>query len=115
MNNTTIRVVTETEELESLARVWDSLLPKCRDDNSIYLTHEWLSTWWKHFGERKKLNILLIEKGRQVIGIVPLMKTEYRIGLIKLDYDPHEKLEEQGFSRIYASDSVDAFLEVKMQ
>lgn len=85
MSNTTIRVVTETEEFKSLAGGWDSLLQKCGDDNSIYLTHEWLSTWWRYFGERKKLNILLIEKEHQLIGIVPLMKTEYKIGLIKLD------------------------------
>jgi CelD/BcsL family acetyltransferase involved in cellulose biosynthesis len=41
-------------------------------------------TWWKHFGESKKLNVLLIEKEGQTIGIVPLMRTEYRIGLIKI-------------------------------
>ena len=80
-----MRIVAELREFESLAGVWDSLLQKCRDDNAIYLTHEWLSTWWKHFGDGKKLNILLIEKERHVIGIVPLMRTEYRIGLIKLD------------------------------
>ena len=85
MSNMTIKVVAESKDFESLAGVWNSLLPKCRDNKSIYLTHEWLSTWWKHFGERKKLNILLIEKGHQVIGIVPLMKTEYRIGLIKFN------------------------------
>lgn len=62
MDKTKIRVVTEPKELETLATVWDSLLGKCREDNSIYLTHEWLSTWWKHFEEGKKLNILLIEK-----------------------------------------------------
>lgn len=31
-----------------------------------------------------KLNILLIEKGRQVIGIVPLMKAEYKMGLVRV-------------------------------
>ena len=78
-----IRVITESEEFESLAGVWNSLLQRSKDDNSIYLTHEWLSTWWKHFGEGKKLNILLVEQDHQVIGVVPLMKSEYRIGLVK--------------------------------
>ncbi len=80
-----VRVVTEAREFESLKGIWDSLSQKCRDDNSVYLTHEWLSTCWQHLGQGKKLNILLIEKGRRVIGIIPLVKTEYRIGLIKLD------------------------------
>ena len=83
MSSTRIRVVAESKEFESLAGVWDSLLQRSVDDKSIYLTHEWLSTWWKHFGGENKLNILLIEREHQVIGIVPLMKSKYRIGLVK--------------------------------
>lgn len=87
MSKTTIRVVTESKEFESLKELWDSLLQKCGDDSSMYLTHEWLSTWWKYFGDRnrKRLNVLLLEKEDQVIGIVPLVITEYRVGLIKLN------------------------------
>jgi CelD/BcsL family acetyltransferase involved in cellulose biosynthesis len=84
MTDTKIRIISESNEFESLSEVWDSLLRKSKDNNPIYLTHEWLLTWWKHFGESKKLNVLLIEKEGQTIGIVPLMRTEYRIGLIKI-------------------------------
>lgn len=84
MRSATIRVVTERGEFESLAGVWYELIQDVDSDNSIYLTHEWLSTWWKHFGEGKKLNILLIEKQNRVIGIIPLMRTEYRIGLFRV-------------------------------
>jgi len=84
MTNIKIRKISESKEFESLSEVWDSLLRKSKDDNPIYLTHEWLSIWWKHFGEGKKLNILLIEKEGQLIGIVPLMRTEYRIGLLRI-------------------------------
>jgi CelD/BcsL family acetyltransferase involved in cellulose biosynthesis len=84
MNNTKIRIISESNEFESLSEVWDSLLRKSGDGNPVYLTHEWLSTWWKHFGERRKLNVVLIEKEGQTIGIVPLMRTEYRIGLFKI-------------------------------
>ncbi len=85
MGNATVKVITELKEFQSLKGVWDELLPKCGDDASIYLTHEWQLTWWKHFGEGNKLNILLIEKEQGVIGIIPLMKTEYRLGFIKVD------------------------------
>lgn len=84
MIDTKIRIISESNEFESLSEVWDSLIRKSKDNNPIYLTHEWLLTWWKHFGEGKKLNILLIEKEGQLIGIVPLMRTEYRIGLINI-------------------------------
>jgi CelD/BcsL family acetyltransferase involved in cellulose biosynthesis len=83
MHSAVIRIITDLQGFESLSATWNSLLSKCQDDNSIFLTYEWLWTWWKHFGEGKKLNILLIEKEDQVIGIMPLMKMVYKIGPIK--------------------------------
>ncbi|MFC1847906.1 GNAT family N-acetyltransferase [Chloroflexota bacterium] len=79
-----IRVVADWKEFESLAGIWDGLLQQAGEENSIYLTHEWLTTWWRHFGEGSKLNILLFEKQGRIIGIAPLMKTEYRAGFLKL-------------------------------
>ena len=84
MTDTRIRIISASNEFESLSEVWDSLLRKSGDNNTIYLTHEWLTTWWKHFGEGKKLKVVLIEKEGQPIGIIPLMRTEYGIGLFKL-------------------------------
>jgi len=84
MTSTEIRVISELKEFESLSEIWDSLLRNSRDNNPIYLTHEWLMTWWRHFGEGTKLNVLLIEKEGQPIGIIPLMRTEYRIGLFRI-------------------------------
>ena len=83
MHSAVIRIISDLKQFESLSATWNSLLPKCQDDNSIFLTYEWLRTWWRHFGEGRKLNILLIEKGGQVIGIVPLMKAEYKMGLVR--------------------------------
>jgi CelD/BcsL family acetyltransferase involved in cellulose biosynthesis len=85
MSRAKIRVVTELAELERLAKVWDDLREKSGDESSMYLTHEWLSTRWKYFGEGKKLNILLIERDRQVIGIIPLIRNEYRVGPLKIE------------------------------
>jgi CelD/BcsL family acetyltransferase involved in cellulose biosynthesis len=84
MTDTKTRIISESNQFESLSEVWDSLLRKSGDNNPIYLTHEWLLTWWKHFGEGKKLNVLLIEKEGQPISVVPLMRAEYRIGLFKI-------------------------------
>jgi len=84
MHSAVVKVISDLKGFESLLEIWNSLLPKCQDDSSIFLTYEWLRTWWRHFGEGKKLNILLIEKECQVIGIVPLMKAEYRMGLARV-------------------------------
>jgi len=85
MNTAKIRVVTEVEELALLEPVWNHILQRCGENDSIYLTYEWLSTWWRYFGHGKKLNILVFEKENQIIGIVPLMKVEYRVALIRLN------------------------------
>lgn len=85
MSKATIRVVTESEELESLAPVWNSLLENCSDESTMYLTHEWMVTRWQHFGKGKRFNLLLVEREGKVIGIVPLVRNEYRLGPFKLD------------------------------
>jgi CelD/BcsL family acetyltransferase involved in cellulose biosynthesis len=85
MSQATIRVVTDPKEFEALAPVWNSLLENCHDESSMYLSLEWLATWWRYFGEGKRLNLLLFERDGQTIGIVPLIKNEYRIGPFKLD------------------------------
>jgi CelD/BcsL family acetyltransferase involved in cellulose biosynthesis len=85
MSKAMIRVVTEPEEFESLTPVWDNLLEKCCDESTMYLTHEWLLTRWQHFGEGQRLNLLLVERDRRVIGIIPLVRNEYRLGPFKLD------------------------------
>jgi CelD/BcsL family acetyltransferase involved in cellulose biosynthesis len=84
MSKTSIRVVRESKGFESLLGAWNSVLERSGDDKSVFLTHEWVSTWWKHFGQGAELNIVLVEKDQEVIGIVPLMKTEYGIGPVKL-------------------------------
>ena len=84
MESVSTRVVTELEEFKALATLWDNLLEQGADNGSTFLTHEWALTWWRHFGEDKKLNILLVYKWQQIIGIVPLTKTEYKVGLVKM-------------------------------
>jgi len=77
------RVISDAGEFESLAETWHSLLQRTGNENSIYLTHEWLSTWWRHFGAGKQLNVLVLEKEGSPIGVVPLMRTDYRVGPIR--------------------------------
>jgi hypothetical protein len=50
----------ELNEFQSLEDRWNITL-KDSPSKTIFSTWEWLSTWWKHFGEGKKLVILLIE------------------------------------------------------
>jgi len=84
MENVSTGLVTGLEEFKALSTIWNNLLEQSADNSSIFLTHEWAWTWWKHFGAGKKLNILLFNKGQQIVGIMPLIRTEYKVGLVKI-------------------------------
>jgi CelD/BcsL family acetyltransferase involved in cellulose biosynthesis len=38
----------------------------------VFLTHEWLSTWWKHLAEGRKLDILTGRENGELVGILPV-------------------------------------------
>jgi CelD/BcsL family acetyltransferase involved in cellulose biosynthesis len=69
----TIRVVTDSEEFGALAPSWSALMQRAQTGN-IFLTHEWLFHWARHYVRRGKdqLWVLLVEdhSGR-VRGIAP--------------------------------------------
>ena len=54
---------------------WHGLLPQC--DNTIFSTWEWISTWWRHFGEGRKLRVLVAQENDEILGIAPLMLSRY--------------------------------------
>lgn len=84
MSGLAIKKVTDIAEFESLRDVWGRLLAESGDRN-IYLTWEWLFTWFKHYGGDRKLSLTLIEDETKVIGIIPLMSSRYKFGPTRLN------------------------------
>jgi len=74
--------IRELDNFEEMKDSWDILLEKSRVNTNIFLTWEWLSTWWKHFGKGRKLLILLVEDEQKVLAVAPLMLSEYKLLLI---------------------------------
>ncbi|MCP4567735.1 MAG: GNAT family N-acetyltransferase [FCB group bacterium] len=66
--------VETVEAFEQLRPDWDRLLSQS-DVNNIFLTFDWIKSWWETFGEQFRLYILLIKEGDKLIGIAPLMLT----------------------------------------
>lgn len=65
---------------DDLRGVWDRLLAK-NDFRNIFLTFDWLRTWWKVFGGDKELYVLIVKSDAEIIGIAPLMlETSRRLG-----------------------------------
>jgi CelD/BcsL family acetyltransferase involved in cellulose biosynthesis len=76
----------------SLKNEWKNVLDQTT--NGVFSTWEWLSTWWRHFGENRTLLILLAEENDKILGIAPLMHSVYstfgfRQGKIEFIGTPH--------------------------
>jgi len=63
--------ITDPSDFADLREEWDELLTASPAD-SLFLTWEWLSTWWKHLGGRRRLHLLLVREGRELAAIAPL-------------------------------------------
>lgn len=68
--------VEELHEFETLKGRWGECLARSLD-NSIFLTWEWLSTWWEHFKRGKELIILLVEDGGEILSIASFVCSEH--------------------------------------
>jgi len=63
-------------ELYELKHIWNDLLAKCKDKH-IFLTWEYISTYWKHFGKERKLRLLCAMEKDKIIGIAPLRESKF--------------------------------------
>ncbi len=78
-----IREIYDFDQFTGLREQWNQLLSKS-DDNNVFLTWEWLSTWWRHFGKERKLRILLAHEGEEIVAAAPLMLSRYNLLGFKL-------------------------------
>ena len=79
MNKLNIETICDTESFKSLRSEWDELLQKSYT-NCLFLTWEWLYSWWTAYHANKELNIICVrESNNTLVGIAPLFihKTKY--------------------------------------
>jgi CelD/BcsL family acetyltransferase involved in cellulose biosynthesis len=88
--------INEIHELLELRNEWNDVLARSRDKH-IFLTWEYLSTYWRHFGKDKKLRILCIEDKNKIIAIAPLRQSRYGFAG-PLGYDVIEPLGYRGLT-----------------
>jgi CelD/BcsL family acetyltransferase involved in cellulose biosynthesis len=67
----TIERIEDSARFADLREEWGTLLA-ASPSNCLFLTWEWLSTWWKHLAGRRRLNLLLVRDGRELAAIAPL-------------------------------------------
>jgi CelD/BcsL family acetyltransferase involved in cellulose biosynthesis len=72
-----VEKINDLRGFESLQPVWNSLLARS-GASTIFLTWEWLHTWWRVFGEDRVLYILVVLENDEIIGIAPLLQRRVR-------------------------------------
>ena len=68
-------LVQTEEEFENLESGWNDLLEKSGSP-SIFLTWEWMFTWWSYYSRQRKLFLVLFREGKNLVGIAPLLQEE---------------------------------------
>ncbi len=74
--------VSEVEKVEAagfdaLGREWNELLAASEAD-CLFLTWEWLHTWWKHLAEDRELAIRVVREGGRLTALAPLARRPAR-------------------------------------
>lgn len=73
-----IEEVRDEPALLSLECEWKDLLAQ-GESNIFFLTHEWVTCWWRHFGQprhlrgRAELFVLAVRRRGRLCGVAPLM------------------------------------------
>jgi CelD/BcsL family acetyltransferase involved in cellulose biosynthesis len=67
------------EDFLALGHAWNAALEKSLE-NHIFLTWEWLSTWWKHYGNRNREFLVITARDNgKIFAAAPLMNTQYKL------------------------------------
>jgi len=67
-----VHEINDPEKLPALGPLWTDLL-ECTPGASFFHSLQWLQIYWKHFGARKRLRVLVVKDGSTAIGILPLV------------------------------------------
>jgi CelD/BcsL family acetyltransferase involved in cellulose biosynthesis len=65
--------ISDRGAFEALRPEWDELL-EASPSNCLFLTWEWLFTWWKHLGGDRRLALLAVRLGSQLVALAPFAR-----------------------------------------
>lgn len=86
-----VEEVRSEQALWLLEREWNDLLARS-ENNLLFLTHEWLACWWRHFGQplrlegRAELFVLALRRKDRLRGLAPLYLRTERVGRMSIRF-----------------------------
>ena len=68
----TSQVVTDYEAFVRLEPEWNNAVRRAQVPHP-FLLHEWFRTWWDCFGANRRLHIIVVRDGEEIVAIAPFM------------------------------------------
>jgi CelD/BcsL family acetyltransferase involved in cellulose biosynthesis len=81
----TVDVVDRPEGFDALRPEWNAAAATQADPN-VFLTWEWLATWWRHLGVRHpgaRLHVVTVRDGDGLVLAAPLFRAEWGYGPLR--------------------------------
>jgi CelD/BcsL family acetyltransferase involved in cellulose biosynthesis len=72
--HTSIEIIRDPAGFDTLEPAWRTLTDRL-EPGGIFISYDWLRSWWDAFGAEHELRILVLRDGDTITGIAPLMKT----------------------------------------
>ncbi|HEY5512942.1 MAG TPA: GNAT family N-acetyltransferase [Geomonas sp.] len=69
-----IETIQEEGELARLQPEWDALCASLADQSSVFMSSFWHDCWWRHFGTGAALNLIVVRRQGELIGLFPFMR-----------------------------------------
>lgn len=78
-----VEVVEDADRFRALQKEWTDLLDDSAADG-LFLTWEWLYTWWTHLADGRKLSLYAVRDGSDLIGLAPLAFSPWQVPRVRL-------------------------------
>ena len=78
----TVRLLHSFVDAEPFRSDWNGLV--LRSGADVYQTFDWCRLWWKYYGDRRQLHLLLCFSGEELVGLVPAFIETLWLGPVRL-------------------------------
>lgn len=75
-----VELYRDFETCSALRREWDSFIEDLGGE--IFLTYDWCRIWWKHYGKNRKLLIIIVRSGSDIVGLLPVFHEKIWLGFL---------------------------------
>ena len=92
----TVELVTRSEAIPLTPDQWNALVA-ANQTNTVFQTWEWFDAWWRTFGGSRRLFLLIVRRGGEIIGFAALARRRSTFGWRRLEFAGHGNADYQDF------------------